>query len=119
MDFSLIAQNNAFWAGVVIGLLLITLFCASVPIAVGAAKGQPVLGVVGGIISGVLAFLFGIYGGVPSMLLFVVIILVVGANQPQRYGRHRRRPRRDDYDDYDDDDDDDDRPRRRRKSQDW
>jgi uncharacterized membrane protein len=105
-------DDQAFAVGVVIGLIIVTVLCGALPVAIGTNKGQPALGWIGGAISGVMGFLFGIIGGLPTALVFVAIICAVGSNQPTR----RRRPR---YDDYEDDDDDDDRPRNRRRRRDY
>jgi hypothetical protein len=116
MDFDLFAQANnnaAFQAGRMVGIILAVLICASIPIAVGNSKGQPVLGVIGGILAGGAAVLLGCLGGLPMALVFVIIILVVGGSTPKRRPSRRR-----EYDDDDDDDDDYDRRRRRRRDDD-
>lgn len=90
MRFELFAQANdpAFQAGMLVGILIALFVCASIPIAVGASKKQPVLGVVGGVCAGGTAFLFGCLGGLPVALVFVFIILAIGSPQqppPPRY----------------------------------
>lgn len=99
------ANDPAFQAGMVIGIIIAVLVSGSIPIAVGISKKQPVIGAIGGVCAGGTAVLFGCLGGLPVALAFVVaIVLVAGGQKP---------PRRS----YDDDDDfdppyDDDRPGR-------
>lgn len=94
----------------VIGIIFAVILCGAIPISVGANKGQPVLGVIGGVCAGGTAVLFGCLGGLPVAGLFCVIIMAVAGSSSGRpkYGRRR------DYDDYDDEEDDYE-PRQRRK----
>lgn len=107
------ANNQAFFAGMVIGIIFAVILCASIPISYGFKKGQPVLGLVGGVCAGGSAVVLGCLLGLPVALVFVLIIYAVSGNQQPRYKRRN-------YDDYDDDYDDDeyDRRKRRRKRDD-
>ncbi len=116
------ANNQAMFAGMVIGIIIAVIVCASIPISVGFARGQPVLGLVGGVCAGGGAVILGCLLGLPVALVFVIIIFAVSGNQSKpRYKRRNYNEYDDDYDDRprrrkrdDDDDDYDDRPRRRR-----
>jgi hypothetical protein len=126
MNLELFAQfvrNNkgndpAFQAGVVAGMIFAAIVCSAIPIAVGATRGHPIIGVIGGICAIPAALLLGCLGGLPVAAVFVVIILVMGKETaPRRRKRKRVREYEDDYDD--DDEEEDDRPRTRRKRTDY
>jgi len=109
-------NDPAFQAGMVAGIVLAVIICATIPISVGVKRGHPIIGLIGSVFTIPAAILLGCLGGLPVAAVFVVIILVMGdGNAP----RKRKRKRRADYlyeESYDDDDED--RPRRRRRD-DW
>ncbi len=116
MDLALFAQPNnaAFRAGMIVGIIFAVLICGSIPIAVGARKGQPVLGIVGGVLAGGISVFLGCLGGLPMALLFVLIIVLVSGRETT--SRSKRRRYEYDDDDYDEDEEEDDyRPRRSRR----
>ncbi len=99
--FDLFAQNNAadaaaFQAGQMIGIVIAMVLCFAIPLSVGISKGQPILGVVGGILAGGSAFPCGCLLGLPVAGVFVAIILATA--QPAKAPRRRDRYDDDDYD---------------------
>jgi hypothetical protein len=114
------AQNGAVQGAWIAGIIFAVIICGSIPIAVGNSKGQPVIGVIGGVISGGVAVLLGCMGGLPSAGFFVIIIFVVSSNQSS--GRRRRKRKRVEYDEYEyggDDDHDRDRDHKPRRYRDY
>jgi hypothetical protein len=115
MGFDLLARIDADPArtiGFVIGIAIAVVISGSIPITVGMRKGQPVIGVIGGLVSGAIAIPLGCLGGLPSAAFFSIIIVAVSGNQSAARRRRRRA-----YD-YDDDYDDDEYDRRRRRKYD-
>jgi len=120
------ANDQARQAGMLVGIIMAVVISASIPLAVGLSRGQPLLGVLGAICAIPAAFLLGCLGGLPVAGLFTVIIMSVSGKSTFKGNKTRRRKSVDDYDDDetprrrrldrddDDDYDDDDRPRRRR-----
>jgi hypothetical protein len=93
------AQQAGFW----IGVLIAAAISASIPIAFGSSKGQPILGAIGGVCAGGAAFLFGCLGGLPVAAVFCIIIFAVSSGGSSK---RRRRPRYDpDEDEWDDEED--------------
>jgi len=126
-------EQNAFWAGVIFGMILwgliplvvgliFTAKLRSNPRAQGRAVAVLITAIAGSLLSAATAFAVGCLGGLPMALVFTIIILVVAMTAPDRrrynddddYDRRRRR-RRLRYDELDDLEDEDDRPRRRRR----
>lgn len=87
MELELFANTNsqAYQAGLMIGIMIAVLISASIPISVGAKKGQPVLGLIGGICAGGTALFFGCLGGLPVAGVFAVIIMAVGSGDNKRF----------------------------------
>jgi hypothetical protein len=111
-------NNQAFQAGLIIGIIIAVIVSSSIPLSVGMKRGHPVLGTIGALFSGAIAVPFGCLGGLPMAGLFAVIIMCLP--KPDS-GRRRRRRRDDDYEDDSRDDDEhdySDRPPRQRP-RDW
>jgi hypothetical protein len=89
-------NNPAYKAGFMVGIAIAVIISASIPIAVGKARNQVALGAIGAVFAGIMGFLFGLVGGLPTAGVFSLIIVVAGAPQSTR----RRRRRSDDDDDY-------------------
>lgn len=120
MPFELFAQNqtdqDAFKAGVRIVIAIAVVICAAIPVVLGYFKGQAIIGIIGGILSGVTAIFLGCLGGLPMACVFIIIIMSMGDGTTERTRKRkkRRRPIEDDYDD-DEEDDDEPRPKKRRR----
>jgi NPCBM/NEW2 domain len=92
-----------------LGIATAVILSICVPLSVGAARGWPVVGTVGGVCAGSTAFFFGLLGGLPVGGVFCILIVALG--DPDRPRRHRH-----DFDEDDPEDDDDgDRKRRQRR----
>jgi hypothetical protein len=100
-------NSKAAHAGAICGIITAILICAAIPILTGLKNGRPGLGLIGGVVSGVFAYPFGLLGGLPAAIVFAVLIVYL-ENLEYAPKRKRRRPI----------DDDGDRPRRRRKRHD-
>ncbi|MBN9523368.1 hypothetical protein J0H58_33455 [bacterium] len=118
MPLALFAQANnaAFQAGQVFGIIIAVIVSASIPISFGASRGQPVIGAIGAVFSGGAAVLLGCVGGLPVAGLFCLIILMVSNSGGTKRKKRKKKPRREEYDDEDEDDYD--RPRSRRAARD-
>jgi hypothetical protein len=113
MGFDLLAIT-AYEAGRVFGFILGVLICGGIPISYGFNKGQPIIGLVGGVVSAALVYPFGCVGGLPMALVFVVIITVMESMPSSTRRKRRKRRREPEYDFGDDFDRDRDQRRRSR-----
>jgi len=95
-------KNDAEMVAMGVGAIIAALICGSIPISTGLAQRQPVLGVIGGVISGGVALFFGCCGGLPTALVFCGIITFVAqmAPPPMSPVRTAQPAYDDDYDDY-------------------
>ncbi len=122
MPIELFAQNQAeqdeikFGVKVVIAIAMV--ICAGIPFVLGIVKSQPVIGIVGGIFSGISALFLGCLGGLPMACVFIIIIMAMGDGDTETR-RKRKKRRRPVEDVYDDDEDDEPRPKRRRYDDDY
>jgi hypothetical protein len=118
-QFNQNANPAAFRAGLVIGIIIAVVVCGSIPLVLGLSRGQPVIGVIGALITAVTSGLFGCLGGLPMASVFVVIVLVMG-KPAKKKGKKRRRSEWEDDDDedereYEEYDEEEDRRRRRNR----
>jgi hypothetical protein len=70
-------RNDAEMVAYVVGALMAGVISGAIPLSTGLAMRQPILGVIGGVVSAGAGALFGCCAGIPVALLLSGIIAVV------------------------------------------
>lgn len=72
------ANSQAFQFGLIIGAMFAMTVCGAIPLVQGLRYNRPVAGLIGAVVTAGVAFLGGCLGGLPTAIVFAIVIYAMG-----------------------------------------